>query len=101
KFYTFTQHLIVPEILVFSRKTWNTLSPDDQVLLRKLAREAQADERVHWMAYEQGAMDKARAAGIQMIETIDKKPFQAAVKPLWDKYGPRFAGLIKSIQAVD
>ncbi|HTV36830.1 MAG TPA: TRAP transporter substrate-binding protein, partial [Xanthobacteraceae bacterium] len=47
KFYTFTQHLIVPEILVFSRKTWNTLSPDDQVLLRKLAREAQADERVH------------------------------------------------------
>jgi len=101
KFYTFTQHLIVPEILVFSRKTWNTLSPDDQVLLRKLAREAQADERVHWMAYEQGAMDKARAAGIQIIETIDKKPFQAAVKPLWDKYGPRFAGLIKSIQAVD
>jgi tripartite ATP-independent transporter DctP family solute receptor len=101
KFYTFTQHLIVPEILVFSRKTWDSLSNDDQALIRKLAREAQADERVHWMAYEQQAMDKARAAGIQIVETIDKKPFQDAVKPLWDKYGPRFTALIKRIQAVD
>jgi tripartite ATP-independent transporter DctP family solute receptor len=100
KFYTFTQHLIVPEVLVFSRKTWDSLSKDDQALIRKLAREAQADERVHWMAYEQQAMDKARAAGIQLVETIDKKPFQDAVKPLWDKYGPRFADLIKRIQAV-
>jgi tripartite ATP-independent transporter DctP family solute receptor len=101
KFYTFTQHLIVPEILVFSRKTWDSLSNDDQALIRKLAREAQADERVHWLAYEQQAMDKARAAGIQIVETIDKKPFQDAVKPLWDKYGPRFTALIKRIQAVD
>jgi hypothetical protein len=31
----------------------------------------------------------------------DKKPFQAAVKPVWDKYGPRFAEMIKRIQAVE
>jgi len=100
KYYTFTEHLIVPEILVFSRKTWDTLSKDDQTLMRKLAREAQADERVQWAAYEKQAMDKARAAGIQFVENINKKPFQDAVKPIWDKYGPRFADLIKRIQAV-
>ena len=101
KYYTLTEHLIVPEILVFSRRTWNTLSKDDQDLLRKSAREAQADERVLWAAYEKQAMDKARAAGVQIIEDIGKKPFQDAVKPVWDKYGPRFAELIKRIQAVD
>jgi tripartite ATP-independent transporter DctP family solute receptor len=100
KYYTFTEHLIVPEILVFSRKTWDSLSKDDQSLMRKLSREAQADEREHWLAYEKEAMDKARAAGIQFVENIDKKPFQDAVKPIWDKYGPRFADLIKRIQAV-
>jgi len=68
--------------------------------MRKLAREAQADERVQWAAYEKQAMDKARAAGIQFVENINKKPFQDAVKPIWDKYGPRFADLIKRIQAV-
>ena len=30
KNYTLTEHLIVPEILVFSRKTWDTLSKADQ-----------------------------------------------------------------------
>jgi hypothetical protein len=30
----------------------------------------------------------------------DKKPFQDAVKPVWDKYGPKFADLVKRIQAV-
>src|ERR1700724_2251142 len=42
KFYTLTEHLIVPEILVFSRKTWDTLSKEDQELLRKVAHQAQA-----------------------------------------------------------
>jgi tripartite ATP-independent transporter DctP family solute receptor len=101
KFYTLTEHLIVPEILVFSRKTWDTLSKEDQELLRKVAHEAQAEERKLWIAYEGQAVDKARAAGIQFIEVADKAPFQAAVKPVWDKYGPRFADMIKRIQAVE
>jgi tripartite ATP-independent transporter DctP family solute receptor len=101
KFYTLTEHLIVPEILIFSRKTWDTLANPDKDLLRKLAREAQADERVLWAAYEKQAMDKAQANGVQIVETIDKAPFQSAVKPVWDKYGPRFAEMVKRIQAVD
>jgi tripartite ATP-independent transporter DctP family solute receptor len=99
KYYTLTEHLIVPEMLVFSRRTWNTLSKDDQALVRKLAREAQLEERTLWAAYEKQAMDKAKAAGIQVIEIADKKPFQDAVKPVWDKYGPRFAEIIKRVQA--
>ena len=100
KYYTYTEHLIVPEILVFSRKTWNTLSNDDQAMLKKFAREAQADERTLWNKYETAARDKAKAAGIDLIDGIDKKPFQDAVKPVWDKYGPKFAGMIKRIQDV-
>ena len=100
KYYTLTEHLIVPEILVFSRKTWDTLGKEDQERLRVGAREAQAEERALWIAYEKQAMDKARAAGVQIVEQIDKQPFQDAVKPVWDKYGPRFAEQIKRIQAV-
>jgi tripartite ATP-independent transporter DctP family solute receptor len=101
KNYTLTEHLIVPEILVFSRKTWDSLSKDDQALIRKFGGEAQAEERVLWAAYEKQAMDKAKTGGVQIVETIDKQPFQDAVKPVWDKYGPRFAELIKRIQAAN
>ncbi len=101
KNYTLTEHLIVPEILVFSRKSWDALSKDDQDLLRKFGREAQAEERTLWTAYQQQAMDKARASGVQIVTEIDKQPFQDAVRPVWDKYAPRFAEQIKRIQAVD
>jgi TRAP-type C4-dicarboxylate transport system substrate-binding protein len=100
KYYTLTEHLIVPEMLVFSKKTWDTLSKEEQELLKKFGREAQLEERVLWQKYEQQAIDKAKAAGIQIIEVPDKKPFQAAVKPVWDKYGPKFADMIKRIQDV-
>jgi tripartite ATP-independent transporter DctP family solute receptor len=100
KFYTVDEHLIVPEMVVFSKKTWDTLSKEDQALLVKFGREAQAEERVLWAAYEKEAMDKARAAGITITEIADKKPFQDAVKPVWDKYGPKYADMIKRVQAV-
>jgi tripartite ATP-independent transporter DctP family solute receptor len=101
KYLSLTEHLIVPEVLVFSKKTWTALSADDQALIRKFAREAQLEERELWNKYEQQAMDKARAAGCQIVEIADKKPFQNAVKPVWDKYGPKYRDMINRIQAVE
>src|SRR5712692_3667311 len=101
KYLTLDEHLIVPEMLVFSKKAWDTLSKDEQELLKKFGREAQLEEWVLWQKYEAQALEKMKAAGIEIIELKDKKPFQAAVKPVWDKYGPKFAEMIKRIQAVE
>jgi tripartite ATP-independent transporter DctP family solute receptor len=102
KYYTIDEHLIVPEVLVMSKKIWDSLSKDDQALIRKTAREAQMEERTLWNEYEAKAMAKAKAAGIDIIRVspAEKKKFQEAVKPVWDKYGPKYAALIKRIQDV-
>jgi len=102
KSYTIDEHLIVPEMLVMSKKIFDSLSPQEQAEVKKLAREAQLEERKLWEAYEAQAMDKAKAAGIQIIQVsaADKKAFQDAVKPVWDKYGPKYAAMIKRIQDV-
>jgi TRAP-type C4-dicarboxylate transport system substrate-binding protein len=78
------------------------MSKDDQALLMKTAKEAQQEERKLWDVYEKQAMDKAKAAGIQIIQVsaADKKVFQDAVKPVWDKYGPKYADMVKRIQDV-
>ena len=99
KYFSLTEHLIVPEVLVFAKKAWTALSSDDQNLLKKFAREAQFEERELWNKYEQQAMDKAHAAGCQIVEIADKTPFQNAVKPVWEKYGPKYQDMIKRIQA--
>jgi tripartite ATP-independent transporter DctP family solute receptor len=102
KYYTIDEHLIVPELLVMSKKVYDQLTPKEQELLRKYAREAQLEERKLWEANEKKAMDKAKASGVQIvhISADAKKELQAAVKPVWDKYGPKYADMIKRIQAV-
>jgi tripartite ATP-independent transporter DctP family solute receptor len=102
KYYTITEHLIVPEILVFSAPAWAKLDKGDQDLITKFGHEAQLDERKLWIEKERDAMDKMKAAGIEIdtISDADKKKLQDAVKPVWDKYGAKYADLIKRIQAV-
>ncbi len=100
KYFSLTEHLIIPEVLLFSKRAWTALSADDQKLIKTFAREAQIEERELWNKYERQAMDKAKAAGCEIVEIADKAPFQAAVKPVWDKYGPKYQDMIRRIQAV-
>ena len=51
KVYSLTGHLIIPEIFVFSKASWDKLSKADQALIKKLSREAQLEQRELWDAY--------------------------------------------------
>ena len=100
KYFSLTGHLMIPEILVFSKRTWDTLGKDDQALIRKLGREAQQEQRRLWYAMEESSVRQIQAAGVEIIKVDDKKAFQQAVKPVWEKYGKQHADLIARIQAV-
>jgi TRAP-type C4-dicarboxylate transport system substrate-binding protein len=100
KYYSMTGHLIIPEILVFSKKSWQTLPKEDQDLIMKFAKEAQQEERGLWYEMEKNSLAQMKEAGAMVNEVPDRKPFQAAVKPVWDKYGAQHAELIKRIQDV-
>jgi len=97
KVMSLTGHLIIPEIFVFSKKTWESLSKDDQALLKKLSAEAQQEQRKLWDAYTQEAETKLKAAGVQFVAT-DKAAFYKATQPIRDKYGSKYAALIKRIE---
>jgi tripartite ATP-independent transporter DctP family solute receptor len=101
-YFSTTEHLIIPEIIVFSKKVWTTLKPEDQALIRKFSKEAQLDERQLWAAAEDRALADMKAHGVKIVEITpaEKKRFQDAMKPVWDKYGAKYAGLIKEIDAV-
>jgi tripartite ATP-independent transporter DctP family solute receptor len=97
KFYSLTGHLIIPEILVFSRRNWDELSKEDQALIRKVSREAQAEERQLWDTMVAESVQKLKAAGVQFVE-VDKKAFYEATRPVRDKYGAKWTALIKRIE---
>ncbi len=97
KVYSLTGHLIIPEIFVFSKRTWDALSKSDQDLVRKLSREAQQEQRQLWDAYVGEAEIKLKAAGVKFVPA-DKDAFYKATQPIRDKHGAKYAALLKQIQ---
>jgi tripartite ATP-independent transporter DctP family solute receptor len=98
KYYSLTGHLMIPELLVFSKRVFDTLSKDDQALVLKFAKESQQEQRALWYEMEKKSLAQMVEAGAQVNEVPDRKPFQDAVKPVWDKYGASQAALIKRIE---
>ncbi len=99
KYYTQTNHLIIPEIFVMSKVTWDKLSKDEQALVKKFSREAQMEQRGLWDKSVAEYTQKLKAAGIEFINT-DTKPFYDATAPVRAKYGAQFTDLMKRIAAV-
>jgi tripartite ATP-independent transporter DctP family solute receptor len=97
KVYSLTGHLIIPEIFVFSKASWDKLSKADQDSLKKVSREAQLEQRQLWDAYVSEATGKLKAAGIQFVPA-DKEAFYKATQPVRDKYGAKYAALLKRIE---
>ncbi|OGB19641.1 MAG: C4-dicarboxylate ABC transporter [Burkholderiales bacterium RIFCSPLOWO2_12_67_14] len=99
KYYSQTNHLIIPEILVMSKVTWDKLTPADQALVKKLAREAQMEQRALWDKSVAEYSAKLKAAGVEFIN-IDNKPFYDATAPVRAKYGAKFQDLMQRIAEV-
>ena len=98
KVYSLTGHLIIPEMFVFSKATWDKLSKEDQALVKKHSREAQMEQRERWNKYTAEAEAKLKAAGVQFV-AADKEAFFKATQPIRDKYGAKYADLQKRILA--
>ena len=99
KYYTLTEHLILPEPIVMSKITWNKLDAAQQDMVKAAAKAAQADERVLWDAKSASSEEKLKKAGVEFI-TVDKKPFYEATAAVRAKYGAPYADMIKRIDAV-
>ncbi|AEF55933.1 TRAP transporter substrate-binding protein [Marinomonas posidonica] len=103
-YYSLTQHLIIPECLCVSVAAWNRLSPADQVLVKKAARDSSQLQRKLWAKRDEESRKKVLAAGVKFNEIKDKKAFSDAMKPVYAKAvqdNPSLKSFIEQIQSVD
>lgn len=103
KYYTLDQHLIVPEVLVMSKKSWEKLSVEDQAIIRQAAKDSVPHMRKLWAEREAASEAKVRAAGVEIVTDIDKTPFIEAMKPVYEKYvtSDKLKDLVARIQATE
>ena len=99
-YFTLDAHTRVPEILLASEAIMNTLSEEDQQLIKECAKETQEYEIEQWNLREKSAEEKVTAAGVEVIELSAEElaKFQERMAPLYTKYGAGYEDIIASIQ---
>lgn len=101
KYYSLSQHLIIPETLCINAKVWEGLSPEDQKIVKEAAVESAELQRTLWKEREVASKDKVLAGGVEFNEIPDKSAFQAAMKPVYEKFlkdNPNLKTLVETIQ---
>ena len=98
KYYALDEHMMVPEVIIISKKVWDTLSPEDQKIVAQAALDSSTYEKKLWAEYSEQALKELAAQGV-VISKPDKEPFRKAVASMYDKY-PEYKEIISQIQAV-
>ncbi len=101
-FYSLTQHVIAPEVLVMSRRRWVKLDAKDQELVRQAAKESVPFMRAQWDARVDASRAKILAAGVKVNEIADPAEFAQAMRPVWEKYivSDQQKRLVREIEAL-
>lgn len=85
-YYSLTQHVIAPEVLVMSGATWDRLSAADREIVMRSARESVPVMRELWDRKVAAARDGLRAAGVRFNAVEDIGAFVERVQPVWRKF---------------
>lgn len=101
-YYTLDEHTRVPELQLVSEATWNKLSEEDKVIIREAAQESAKYERELWAEREAASEKKVREAGVTITELSaeEKARFQAAVRPMYEKFVGKYMDVVDAITAV-
>ena len=86
RYYSLTRHVMGPEVLVASGRTWGKLSPADREIIQEAATESVPFMRQLWEAREQTARETVLAAGVEIIEDLDRSAFEDAMQPVWQRF---------------
>lgn len=82
KYYSETQHLILPECLCIAKRSWDKLSEQDQEIVRQAALDAATLQRQLWAEGSKKSREDVIAAGVKINE-VDKPAFQAKMEPIY------------------
>jgi len=99
--YSETMHAMPPEVLVFSKKVWDTLTQEEQAAIRKAAKDSVSYYVTLWEAQEKAAKAAVIKGGAKIIPAaeIDRKGFVEVEKPVWNKFAttPEMKSLVQEI----
>jgi len=86
RYYSYSRHVMAPEILVMSKHRWDRLSGEDQAIFQQAARDSVPVMRELWDARVNNARDRVLASGVETNEIADIGAFSDRMESVWDRF---------------
>ena len=99
-YYVLDGHTYSPSVILISEMMWNSLSAEDQAIMREVADMTEVYNRAEIEAADQAAYDSLKANGVQILELEDQAAWVEAMGPVYEKHGKDFLDLIAQIQGM-
>ncbi len=103
KYYSITNHLIIPECICVAKSVWDETPAEDQEIVREAAIAAAEEQRQLWAERSDASKQEVMDAGVEINEVEDASAFQDAMEPVYSRFiekNPDLETLIRDIQAV-
>jgi len=102
KYFSQTEHSMAPDVLVFSKKTWDMLSPADQEIIRDVGKKSVPIMRRYWSEREDSSRKAAISNGSTFVTNVDKSGFQGVMKPVYTRFvtSEKQKALLRAIQDI-
>lgn len=83
-YFSETAHSYSPDVLIMSKKVWDTLNPQDQAIIRRYAQESVGFHRKLWDQRQAEARRNLLAHNVSIISDVDRIGLKNATKPLYN-----------------
>jgi len=98
KYFSETNHFLIPDFLIISLVTWKKLPPDVQKIIQETSVEMQQWEFEAWDKAESQSVAELQAHGMK-INKVDVASFREAVQPVYKKYADKIdASILQQIR---
>ncbi len=100
--YSLTRHVMGPEVLAVSTRSWEKMSNEERDYLSEAAIDSVPIMREIWDERVNGARERLLADGVNLVEDVDTEAFASLMGPVWERFvtTPAMEDLVNSIQAM-
>jgi TRAP-type C4-dicarboxylate transport system substrate-binding protein len=101
KYYCFDEHTRIPDVVVISSKVWNSMSENQQNIMKTTAADMTESYKSAWAAFEDEVLESATANGVELIRDVDTAAFQEACQSIYDNLktsSPSVYSIVEKIQ---
>ncbi len=102
KDYSYTEHAIVPDLLIFSKQRWDSFTDEEREIITEAALESSQFHKQIWAEETERSIEGAEELGVTFHEDVNKEAFRELVEPMHERVrnDDAMSGYYERIQAM-